>query len=90
MPLQRIVYPDSPSALFEQYYSTTTGKRLGGILIYHIYTHVVLASKASHTRACRDHFIYILYISLIGLLDSNYELYQQEWTVIVHHRGYFI
>jgi hypothetical protein len=25
---------------------------------------------------------------LIGLLDSNYELYE-EWTVIVHHRGYF-
>jgi hypothetical protein len=23
----------------------------------------------------------------MGLLDSNYELYQ-EWTVIVHHRGY--
>jgi hypothetical protein len=30
MLLQMIVYPVSPSALIEQYYSTATGKRLGG------------------------------------------------------------
>jgi hypothetical protein len=75
MLLQRIVYPDSPPVPFEQYYSTATGKRLGDILIYHIYTHV--ARQASHTPACRSCYI-LLYILLIGgLLDINYELYQE-------------
>jgi hypothetical protein len=41
--------------------------------------------QLSPPHVCRSR--YILYILLIGLLD-NYELHQ-EWTVIVHHRGYF-
>ena len=84
MLLQRIVYPDSPSAPFEQYYSTATGKRLGGDPNLP-YLHTP-CSQLSQPHVCRS--CYILYILLIGLLDSNDELYQ-EWTVIVHQQGYF-
>jgi hypothetical protein len=57
MLLQRFVYPDSPSAPFEQYYSTATGKRLGGILIYHIYTHVAIVKLAIRLQIV----LYIIY-----------------------------
>ena len=75
MLLQRIVYPDSPSVPFEQYYSTAivAGKRLGDPNFLTISAHnTQLVKLASHTSLCRS--FYILYILIIGLLDSNDEL----------------